>query len=143
MSGLILLGVIAGQRVAVDAAMIEAVIDLNSVTPIPLSPPHFAGLAAIRSQVVTVIDAAAALGLERQAPQGRALLIVVEGHRYAIRLESVADVVPLPSSGVDQAIATPGAWAAIALGRVNLGYGFAVMVDPARLVSPTVPAVAA
>ena len=125
---------IAGQTIAVDASAVEAVVDLVHVVPIPLAPAHIAGLSAIRSQVVTVVDPAVALGFAAQTPQGRALLFSVDGHRYAVRVASVSDVVALPAETVPMLMTD--AWSALASGRVALDDDFALRIDPARLVAP-------
>lgn len=136
MSDLSVLAVVAGQCIAIDASLIEAVVDLTNVVCVPLAPPHVIGLAAIRSQVVTVVDPAIALGFAPQPATGRALLVKIDGHRYAIRVETVADVVPLP--GETRATLLTGSWATVASGRVDLEPGFALRVDPALLIAPRV-----
>lgn len=140
MSDLSVLAKLAGQCIALDASMIEAVVDLASVIPVPLAPPHVIGLAAIRSQVVTVVDPAIALGFAAQSAAGRALLVTIDGHRYALRVESVADVLPLPGETVATLLA--GSWASVASGRVDLDGGFALRVDPRLLIAPCLPVAA-
>ena len=134
MSVLSVIAAIADQAIALDAAAVEAVVDLPQVVPIPLAPPHVVGLAAIRSQVVTVVDPAVALGGEPQQPAGRALLVSIAGHRYAVRVASVSDVIALPEN--DEAAMLTPSWAAVASGRVAVGDDFALRVDPGRLIAP-------
>ena len=143
MTSLVLIARIAGQRIAFDAAEIEAVVDLEAVVPVPFAPPHLRGLAAIRSQIVTVIDAAVALGLPPQTPSGRALVALVEGHRYAIRVESVDDVVAMPAAGPRNDAPMSPEWAAASLGRIELDDGFAVKLVLIRLILPQTAALAA
>ena len=54
---LFLIAHIAGRGVAIDSAQVESVVDIGAVTPTPRAAPHIRGLAALRSRVVTVIDA--------------------------------------------------------------------------------------
>jgi hypothetical protein len=85
---------VAGERIAIDAAEIESVVELEATTPIPRSAPHVAGLAALRSRVVTVIDCLAALELGHSpASYPRdAIVVEVEGHPYALLVDAVRDV---------------------------------------------------
>src|SRR6476469_3179954 len=63
MATLLLIVRLAGERVAFPAADVEAVVEIDNVVPAPGTPPHVAGLAALRSRVLTVIDCPASLGL--------------------------------------------------------------------------------
>ncbi len=134
MSSLVVSARVGTQLVAFEAASVEAVGDIGAVTPIPFGPAPIAGLAAVRSQIVTVIDVAAAVGAGACAPDGVALLASVEGHRYALRVDSVDDVAEVdvdwcePGNG-------GGGWAAAAIGRATLEQGLALVLDPAAIVT--------
>lgn len=146
MTRLVLLARIAGQRVAFDATAIEAVVDIVDVLPVPFAPERVLGLSAIRSQVVTVIDCAVAVG-GRSSARGRALIAAIDGHRYALRVDAVEDVVSTGSATpFDKSTTTDlmnASWRSIATGRFELADGFAVSVDPALLVGATPAALAA
>jgi purine-binding chemotaxis protein CheW len=135
MTMVVLVATIGGERVAIDAADIEAVVDLWQVVPVPLAADHVIGLAAVRSRVLTVIDAAAAIGLRAKATGNRAIVIEAEGHRYALRVDSIADVVP--PIGAVMAFESSGGenWKAVAIGTVDTAYGFAVLIDPTLLIA--------
>ena len=136
MTNLVLIARIDGQMVAFDAAEIEAVVDLGTVVPVPFAPPQVSGLAAIRSQIVTVIDAARALSLPPQTPSGRALVALIDGHRYAIRVDAVDDVVAMPVADLRDDAPMAPSWAAASLGRIEINGGFAVRLDLLRLILP-------
>src|SRR3546814_12134212 len=59
MSQLYLFARIGGADVAVRTEEIEAVVKLTDISPVPGVPPHVAGLSALRSRVLTIIDTAA------------------------------------------------------------------------------------
>ena len=59
---LYLIGMIAGRRVAIDAALVDSVIEVADVQPVPGAAEGILGLAALRSRVLTVVDCAVALG---------------------------------------------------------------------------------
>jgi purine-binding chemotaxis protein CheW len=55
MNELLLVVVIAGERVALPAAAVDAVVELDTLIPVPCAAPHVAGLSALRCRVPTVI----------------------------------------------------------------------------------------
>lgn len=135
MSALVLLATIAGEKVAIDAADVEAVVDLWQIVRVPLSPDHIIGVAAVRSRVLTVIDAAAAVGLRAKATGNRAIVVDCSGHRYALRVDSIVEVVA-PIGDILNYDGPVGAhWSGVAKGTVDTLHGFAVLLDPARLVA--------
>ncbi len=135
MTNLLLIASIAGERVAIDAAVIEAVVDLWQVVPVPLAAEHVIGVAAVRSRVLTVIDAAAAMGLRAKATGNRAIVIDSGGHRYALRVDSIAEVVPPSGSVLPFEGQVDDNWRLVAIGTVDTPYGFAVLIDPALLLA--------
>ena len=135
MMSLVLIATIAGERVAIDAAVIEAVVDLWQVVPVPLAAEHVIGVAAVRSRVLTVIDAAAAVGLRAKATGNRAIVIDAGGHRYALRVDAIAEVVA-PSGPVLPFEGHIGDnWRAVAIGTIDTPYGFAVLINPALVLA--------
>ena len=62
MSSLFLIATIAGERVAIDAAAIEAVVDLWQIVPVPLAAEHVIGVAAVRSRVSSSLNASSRPG---------------------------------------------------------------------------------
>ncbi len=132
MAELLLIARIAGRRVAFPASQIEAVVELEGLTPVPGAAPHIAGLSALRSRVLTVIDSRAALELAHAAP-GEALEAIVVpsgGHTYAVLVEAVDDVV---EAGGDpspfQAPAGAG-WDRVATGMIEAEGELLLFADP-------------
>lgn len=135
MSALILIVRLAGQRVAIPAADVESVVEIDSVTPVPGAAAHVVGLAALRSRVVTVIDCAASLGAATRAAARDAAVAVVGGHAYALLVDGVEDVVeasgePRPLPG-----AVGGAWNRAARASVEAEGDLLLLVDVAALVA--------
>lgn len=135
MTDLVLIATIAGERVAIDAAMIEAVVDLWQVVPVPLAAEHVIGVAAVRSRVLTVIDAAAAVGLRAKATGNRAIIIDAGGHCYALRVDAIADVVAPTGDLMAFEGHSDDNWRIVAKGTIDTPYGFAVLIDPALLIA--------
>jgi purine-binding chemotaxis protein CheW len=63
MNELLLIVSIAGSRVALLAADVESVVEIDTLIPVPRAPGHLAGLSALRSRVLTVIDCQRSLEL--------------------------------------------------------------------------------
>ncbi|MGE4430574.1 MAG: chemotaxis protein CheW [Sphingobium sp.] len=115
MSTLYLLARVAGTAVAILTDEIEAAVRLKDIAPVPGVPAPVAGLSALRSRVLTVIDAAALITGESVArpplsDAGHyAVVCNVGGHSYGILVDGVDDIVavdapPLPLCGrIDKA----------------------------------------
>jgi len=134
---------IGSERVAFDATGIEAVVDIAMVVPVPKAAAHVIGLAAIRSQVLTVIDCSIVVGERGCAPTGRAIVASVEGHRYALRIDRVEDVVSISSHGPAAYQRLGPVWRNYASQVIEIDGGFAVVVDPASIVTVGSAAIAA
>ena len=144
MDNLYLIVEIGGQRVALPADHVESVVELESVTPVPLVARHVAGLSALRSRVLTIIDSRASLELEAASLTGmfQAVIVTVEGHMYGLLVDQVDDVVA-PSGAVQRVrVALGHGWARVALGMVDLAGETLLLLDPAALVAGP-PALAA
>ena len=137
MAELLLIARLAGRRVAFPASMVEAVVELEGVTPAPCAAAHVAGLAALRSRVLTVIDGLAALGLERAGEsQARdAIVIPCDGHTYALIVEEVEDVIEADAPAARLAAPVGAGWARVATGTVEIGSEIFLLVDPHALIA--------
>ena len=96
MNELLLVVTIAGERVALSASAVEAVVELDTLIPVPRAAPHVAGLSALRSRVLTVIDCKRSLELgETDCSDGirEAAVVELDGHHYALIVDLVEDVV--------------------------------------------------
>ena len=143
MTELLLIISLAGERVAIRADDVEAVVEIEGLAPIPRAPDHVAGLAALRSRVLTVIDCQASLELGASCTEGPREAIVVEtdGHPYALLVDTVEDV--LEHSGEVKAVRTSlgRGWRRAAKGMVETGGDLLLLLDTqALLAGPTAQA---
>ena len=137
MHRLLLIVTIAGERVGLPSDQAESVIELDALIPVPRAAPHVAGLSALRSRVLTVIDARRALELGDTDCSGditEAVVVELDGHHYALIVDQVEDVVealsdPSPVRGSME----PG-WERVAEGMVETEIGPILLVDVAGLV---------
>jgi purine-binding chemotaxis protein CheW len=136
MERLMLIVRIADEIVALPADRVESVVEIDALTAIPLAPPHIAGLAALRSRVVTVVDPAAVLGLAATwAMPFAAVVVPVDGHCYGIIVDEVLDVTEAagPPSALQGRVG-PG-WGAVARGTVIVGDRQHLLIDADALIA--------
>lgn len=137
MNRLVLIIQIAGRRCAIPAEDVKSVIDLAAIVPVPRAPAFIAGLTTLRSQALTVIDCRLALGLAAAAwpSDGRAAVVAVEGHSYALMVDAIEDI----TTAMSEAGAIPGgfgaAWQGAARGLIETGIGPALLLDLAQLIA--------
>ena len=147
MSQLLLIVSIAGSRVAFPSAAVESVVELDTLIPVPRAAPHVAGLSALRSRVLTVIDTLRSLDLgTTDCSDGirEAAVVELDGHHYALIVDSVEDVVEAMSEPTPIRAAMGGGWERVALGMVETEDGPLLLVDVAALIAgPTSEARAA
>lgn len=143
MTTLLLILNLAGERVAVPAADVESVVELEGLTPVPRSAPHVAGLSALRSRVLTVIDCFASLELRGKGPRElrEAIIVEVDGHPYALAVDSVEDVVEAEGEIRPVRTSLKGGWRRIAKGMVEAEGDLLLLIDTqALLTGPTAQA---
>ena len=139
MTHLYLIARIAGQRIALDAACIDSVVNVDAVTPVPMAPAHVTGLAALRSRVITILDCRAALGLEAapRADVRRAVVVSLDGHQYGLVVDQVDDVCMIPGGAAPVRARLGQGWAQAARGMLDHEGESILLLDPAALVSGT------
>ncbi|QKG72073.1 chemotaxis protein CheW [Erythrobacter mangrovi] len=137
MTELLLMCMIAGRRAALTAVRVQSVIEIDEITPIPGTPDFILGLTALRSQALTVIDSARALGLEGRGDvrDQRAAVVEVDGHPYALLVDDAYDV----GEALGDPVAVPGGfgpgWQRAARGMVETEAGPTLLVDIEALVA--------
>ena len=137
---LYLIARIAEETVALPATEIGSVVEIDQISPVPRVPSHVAGLFALRSRVLTVIDTRASLELgaiDREA-QATAVIVECEGHSYALLVDEVEDVIE-----ADQPESCPAllgaSWRRAAKGTIRRGDDAILLIDPATLVAGPEP----
>jgi purine-binding chemotaxis protein CheW len=146
MNEMLLVVMLAGRRAALPAVEVNSVIELAEVTPVPRAARHVAGLAALRSRPLTVIDCTAALGIGTGLADWRcqrAVVVEHEGHLYGLLVDGADDIVaaldePRPL-GADPG---PG-WQRAALGRVETEVGAVLLLDIGALIAGPAESLAA
>jgi purine-binding chemotaxis protein CheW len=137
MAELLLIGRLAGRRIAFPADRVEGVVELEGITPAPCAAPHVAGLSALRSRVLTVIDGLAALefGRAREAVARDAIAIPCDGHSYALLVDEVEDVVEAAGPPAPLAAPVGAGWDRVAIGTIEANDELFLLVDPWLLIA--------
>jgi purine-binding chemotaxis protein CheW len=139
MSAMLLVVTVAGRQAVLPALDVKAVVELPSVTPVPCVAPHVAGLAALRSRPMTVIDCSVVIDHQAagagQASARRAVVVDHEGHLYALLVEA-ADAIVEARSELLPLGADPGAgWSQVALGWIETEAGGLPLLDRGELIA--------
>ena len=135
---LLLIATIAGQRVALPADAVESVVELDTLIPVPRALPHVAGLSALRSRVLTVIDCRRSLEMgESDRADGirEAAVVELDGHHYALIVDVVEDVVEALSDPNPVRATMEDGWERVSLGMVESDEGPLLLVDVAALIA--------
>jgi len=131
---------IAGRRCALSALEVKSVIEVGAITPIPRAPAWIAGIAALRSQALTVIDCRRAIGLASDtggewATDHRAAVVAEGGHSYALLVDGIEDI----TTAVGEVGQVPGGfgaeWSRVARGMIETMAGPALLVDLGALLA--------
>ena len=137
MHDLLVMSQIAGRRCALAAHDVKSVIEVGQVTPIPQTPHFIAGVTAMRSQALTVIDCRSALGFDAGdwPIDHRAIVVTVEDYFYALRIDTIEDI----SSGMSEPDIVPGGfgqeWSRVATGMIETRAGPALLLDLSKLIA--------
>ena len=136
MSSLYLIAHISGARVAIDSDHIESRVNVQEIIPVPKSDPAIAGLFALRSRVLTLIDSQYVVtGTAQPAGKG-ALAVVAEigGHHFGLLVDAVEDVVSIGDHQIEANIKPPEMWTALVTATASVDGELVMILDPARLV---------
>jgi len=137
---LLLIVSVAGERVALPAAAVESVVELDTLIPVPRAAPHVAGLSALRSRVLTVIDCMQSLEMGvTDCSDGirEAAVVEFDGHHYALIVDLVEDVVEALSDPQPVRASMGQGWERVAKGMVDTENGPLLLVDVAALITGT------
>lgn len=137
MTALYLIAHINGCRVAIESDRVESIVHVPDIVAVPKSDPSVAGLFALRSRVLTLIDSQYIVtGMRRQLEKG-CLAVVAEigGHHFGLAVDRVEDVVSISSDDIQTAIQPSDIWKSI-ISETALVDGELVMIlDPSKLVA--------
>jgi purine-binding chemotaxis protein CheW len=123
--------------VALPAEDVESVIEIDLITPVPMAAPHVAGLFALRSRVLTIIDSIAALdlGVVARSEVMPAVIVCCDGHPYGLLVDQVDDVVAIAGPVAPVRAVLGQGWARAVRGVVEHEGEALLVVAPAALIA--------
>ncbi len=136
MQNLYLIAEIAGSKVAIESALVESVVQIGDVIPVPRSHPSVAGLVALRSRVLTLIDCQYSVTGKNNPPTKGNLAVISEinGHFYGLLVDRVADVIVIDPGNVQSEIRLSSPWNEIATKVARVGTELLMIINPSILV---------
>lgn len=146
MNDLLVMAQIAGRRCVLQAGDVKSVIELGAITPVPRSPDFIAGITALRSQALTVIDCRLAIGFSELhwETDHRAAVVLVAGHSYALMVDAIEDITTAESTPESIPGGFGEEWTRVANGMIETSMGPALLIDlPALIAGPDTLGVAA
>lgn len=138
MNQLLLIVNIAGQMVALRADDVQSVIELDSLIAVPRAPAYIAGLSALRSRLLTVIDCQLSLGLGGGGNRGAgaiAAVVMHDNHAYALLLDGVYDVAEAWSQPAPVRASFGDGWDRVSAGMVETEKGPLLLIDVAAMIA--------
>lgn len=139
MKELYLLAKIGKASVAIQCDLVESVVRINEVVPVPRSRPSVAGLFALRSRVLTLIDPQIVVhGERRLAPEKAekdvaceilAVIARLGEYSYAFMVEAVNDVVTVNADDIDVHVDPGMAWRPFVKGAAMLDGEMIMILD--------------
>jgi purine-binding chemotaxis protein CheW len=139
MPELFLLAEIDGTSVAIASEVVESVVHVHDFIRVPRADPLVAGIFALRSRVLTLIDTQYAVtGKSKPVPEN-ALAVIAEigGFHFGLIVGGVTDVITIEENQYEHAI-TPGPnWRKCTKSLANIDGRIVVVLCPSKLVTGT------
>lgn len=136
MEALYLIAHINGACVGIESGAIESIVHVQDIVSVPMCDPSIAGLFALRSRVLTLIDTQYLVtGASRKAEKG-ALAVVVDiaGHQYGLLVDKVEDVVSIRADQMEGQIKPSSDWAALVGQTASVDGRLVMILEPTSLV---------
>lgn len=137
MNSLYLIAHINDACVGIESNSIESIVHVQDIVPVPMCDPSIAGLFALRSRVLTLIDTQYLVsGKVKKAAKG-ALAVVVDiaGHHYGLLVDRVEDVVPITDEHMENQIKPSKEWTALVSQTASVDGRLVMILNTGSLVN--------
>lgn len=144
MENLFLVVQLAGERVAIPSHEVESVVRIENTVDVPGASPVIAGLFALRSRVLTLIDTQYRVtGKSIAAKKGDFCVVAeIDGHPYGLIVDKVEDVVTVREEDLMHIGFANGQWRAISNGMITHDEKLLLLLNMRSLVKVDVLAAA-
>lgn len=100
---------LAGDTFAFDLEAVREVLEVESVTRVPKTPPVLVGLANVRGAIVPLLDLRPLLGLPVGAPDPAfAVVLRHQGHQVGVLVDGVPEICTVPQEDIEPGPARDG-----------------------------------
>ena len=95
--------VLSGEEYGVDVRLVQEIIRITEITPIPRAPEFVRGVINLRGRIIPVVDLKRKLGLGEVAPSRQARIVVVKIRERLIGLlvDGASQVLKVPVSSIE------------------------------------------
>ncbi len=137
MAKLFLLAEIAGTEVAICSDIIESVVNVGEAVAVPRCDPVVAGLFALRSRVLTLIDCQYRITRSKKSMDKKSLAAIatIGGHSFGLLVDRVYDVTTVEDEALHPAVKLSANWASIVTNLLAIDDRMVMVIDPERLVA--------
>lgn len=136
MESLFLVARVAGERVALPSNEVESVVRIENAVSVPGASPVVAGLFALRSRVLTLIDTQYHIsGIARTTKTGDFCVVTeIDGHPYGLIVDVVEDVVTVSKENLVNIGFANGKWRSICNGMITHDSKLLLLINSHSLV---------
>jgi purine-binding chemotaxis protein CheW len=136
MHSLYLIAHVNGSCIAIESDLIESIVHVPDVVPVPTCDRSVAGLFALRSRVLTLIDTQFLItGVPQQAKKGALAVIVdIAGHQYGLLVDKVEDVIPVAGEQFENNIRPSHEWERLVSRTASVNDRLVMILDTSALV---------
>ncbi len=93
------------EEFGVDILMVQEIIRLTTITPIPNAPEFIEGVINLRGKIIPVIDLRKRLNIGEKSPeyakQTRILVIEIDGNVTGFIVDAVSEVLKIPTDQIE------------------------------------------
>lgn len=136
MESLFLVARVAGERVAIPSTEVESVVRVENVATVPGASPIIAGLFALRSRVLTLIDTQYHVSQQTRPTNDGDFCVVTEidGHPYGLIVDLVEDVATVNKENLVNIGFANDRWRSICKGMITHEGKLLLLLNPKSLV---------
>jgi purine-binding chemotaxis protein CheW len=129
----------AGQTLAIDAAAAREILPAGAATRIPGAAPAVRGLVNVRGLLVTLVDAARAMGAEGAPSPGAVVMLDYKGRRVGLVVDEVLDLAVVDDAALEARGALPGVRPDLVRAVGSVGGQPFVQLETSALLEPLLP----
>lgn len=132
--------VVAEQQFGVQIDAVRDILGFQQLAKVPLAPVEIAGVLNLRGRVVTAVDLARRLGIERRralaADQAMNIVVDHRGELYSLLVDRVGDVLTLGEDRFEADTSSlPTPWRPLARGIFRLDEALLIELDVERVLA--------